>query len=254
MLMHRNISDWERAGSIVAGALVGSLAASKLQGRAAAAATAGSLVLRGLTGYCPLSAALGRNTRISDTKEVLAGPRGVHVREEITINRPVDEVYGFWRQLSNLPKFMTHLEDVEELDRTRSRWTARGPAGTTVSWEARIINEIPNELIGWQSVGDADVVSAGSVHFDPTPHGGTDLWIHLQYEPPAGKLGGWFASLFGEAPSQQIREDFRRLKAYLETGEVARAQGTAFGRWRFPAYRSPGGGVQPFPDSDLAGV
>jgi uncharacterized membrane protein len=252
--MHRNISDWERAASIVAGTLAGALAASQRESRGVAGATAGGLLLRGLTGYCPLSAAIGRNTRTPDTKEALGGARGIHVREEITINRPVDEVYRFWRQLSNLPQFMTHLEHVVELDRTRSRWTARGPAGTTVSWDAHIINEIPNELIGWQSVGDADVASAGSVHFDPTPHGGTDVWIHLQYDPPAGKLGAWFAALFGEEPSQQIREDLRRLKAYLETGEVARAQGMAFGRWRFPAYPSTTGHVQPFPDSDLAGV
>lgn len=252
--MHRNISDWERAGSIIAATLVGALAASRRDGRGPAAAAAGGLLLRGLTGYCPLSAAVGRNSRAASTKEALAGSGGVHVREAITINRPVDEVYRFWRQLSNLPTFMRHLEHVEEIDRTRSRWTVKGPAGTTVNWEAHIINEIPNELIGWQSVGDADVVSAGSVHFNSTPHGGTEVWTHLQYDPPAGKLGAWVAALFGEEPSQQIREDLRRLKAYLETGEVARAEGQAFGRWRFPAYPSTSGHVQPFRESDLAGV
>jgi uncharacterized membrane protein len=244
--MQRNITDWERAGSIIAGTLVGALAASRREGRGPAAAAAGGLLLRGLTGYCPLSAAVGRNTRASSTKEALSGWRGVHVREAITINRPVDEVYRFWRQLSNLPSFMTHLEHVEELDRTRSRWTARGPAGMTVSWEAHIINEIPNELIGWQSVGESDVATAGSVHFNPTPYGGTEVWTHLQYDPPAGRLGAWIASLFGEEPSQQIREDLRRLKSFLETGEVARSQDQASGRDRFPAHPSTGGHVQPF--------
>lgn len=168
------------------------------------------------------------------------------MREAITINRPIDEVYRFWRQLSNLPSFMSHLERVEELDRTRSRWTARGPAGVTVSWEAHIINEIPNELIGWQSVGNSDVATAGSVHFNPTPHGGTEVWTHLQYDPPGGRLGSWVAWLFGEEPSQQIREDLRRLKSYLETGEVARSQEQPFGQWRFPAYPSTSGQMQPF--------
>ena len=252
--MQRNISDFERAGSIIAATLIGALAASRREGRGPAAAAAGGLLLRGLTGYCPMSAALGRNTRSSNTKDALAGSRGVHVREAITINRPVDEVYRFWRQLSNLPSFMTHLEDVEERDRTRSRWTARGPAGTTVSWDAHIINEIPNELIAWQSVGNSDVATAGSVHFNPTPHGGTEVWTHLQYDPPAGRLGAWVASLFGEEPSQQIREDLRRLKSYLETGEAARTQAQSFGRWRFPAYPSTSGSVQPFRESDLAGI
>jgi uncharacterized membrane protein len=252
--MHRNITDWERAGSIIAGTLVGALAASRREGRSAAAAAAGGLLLRGFTGYCPLSAAIGRNSRTTTTKEALAGARGIHVREAITINRPVDEVYRFWRQLSNLPTFMRHLEHVEELDRTRSRWFARGPAGITVSWDAHIINEIPNELIGWQSVGDSDVLSAGSVHFNSTPHGATELWTHLQYEPPAGKLGAWVATLFGEEPSQQIREDLRRLKSYLETGEVARSQEQPPGKSAFPAYPSTSGHVQPFHDSDLAGA
>jgi uncharacterized membrane protein len=244
--MQRNITDWERAGSIIAGTLIGALAASRREGRGAAAAAAGGLLLRGLSGYCPVSAAVGRDTRTTTTREALSGSRGIHVREAITINRPVDEVYRFWRQLSNLPSFMSHLEHVEELDRTRSRWTVRGPAGIGVSWDAHIINEIPNELIGWQSVGDADVVSAGSVHFNPTPHGATEVWTHLQYVPPAGKLGAWIASLFGEEPSQQIREDLRRLKAYLETGEIARASERPFGRGRFPAYPSTTGHVQPF--------
>ena len=244
--MQRNIIDWERAGSIIAGKLIGALAASRREGRGAAAAAAGGLLLRGFTGYCPMSAAIGRNTRRGTTKELLAGSRGIHVREAITINRPIDEVYRFWRQLSNLPSFMSHLESVEELDRTRSRWTARGPAGMTVSWEAHIINEIPNDLIGWQSVGESDVATAGSVHFNPTPHGGTEVWTHLQYDPPAGRVGSWIAWLFGEEPSQQIREDLRRLKSYLETGEVARSQDQRFERSRFPAYPSTGGHVQPF--------
>jgi uncharacterized membrane protein len=217
--MQRNISDWERAGSIVAATVIGALAASRRDGRGPALATAGGLLLRGVTGYCPISAAVGRNSRASDTREALAGSRGVHVKEGITLNRPISEVYAFWRELANLPRFMRHLEHVEEIDRTRSHWTARGPAGTSVSWEAHIINEVPNEVIGWRSVGDADVVSAGSVHFNPTPSGNTEVVVHLQYEPPAGRLGAWVASLFGEEPSQQIRADLRRLKSYLENGE-----------------------------------
>jgi uncharacterized membrane protein len=162
----------------------------------------------------------------------------------------VDEVYRFWRNLSNLPQFMTHLERVEELDRTRSYWTARGPAGITVSWEAHIINEVPNELIGWRSVGDADVVSAGSVHFNPTPNGGTEIFVRLQYEPPAGRLGAWVASLFGEEPSQQIREDLERLRAVLETGEGQRTNEQASGRWSGPVHPSADGHVRPFADSE----
>jgi uncharacterized membrane protein len=234
-MMQRNISDWERAGSIIAAAVIGALAVSRREQRTPAAALAGGLLLRGVTGYCPISAVAGRNSRSMNTREALGGSGGVHVLESITVARPVDEVFRFWRVLSNLPRFMQHLERVEELDRTRSRWTARGPAGTRVSWDAHIINEVPNEVIGWQSVGDADVVSAGSVHFTPTPQGGTEIVVHLQYDPPAGKIGAWFASLFGEEPSQQIRDDLGRLKTYLETGSQS----------EFPAHTSAAGHVIP---------
>jgi uncharacterized membrane protein len=248
--MQRNISDWERAGSIIAATAIGALAAGRREGRGPALAAAGGLLLRGLSGYCPVSAAVGRNTRHMDSRDALSGSGGVHVREGIVIARPVDEVYRFWRNLSNLPRFMTHLERVEELDRTRSYWTARGPMGTTVSWEAHIINEVTNEVIGWRSVGDADVVSAGSVHFNPTPSGGTEIFVRLQYDPPAGKLGAWVASLFGEEPSQQIREDLGRLRAYLETGEMRSADEQASGRWGVSVHPSPSGHVRPFAEPE----
>ena len=246
--MQRNISDWERAGSIIAGTLIGALALSRQPRRGPAAALAGGLLLRGLSGYCPVSALAGRNTRSTDSREALSGPRGVHVKEAIVVSRPVDEVYRFWRDFSNLPQFMRHLEQVDEIDRTRSRWTVRGPAGTSVSWEAHIINEVPNEVIGWRSVGDADVVSAGSVHFNATPNGGTELVVHLQYEPPAGKFGAWVASLFGEEPSQQIREDLMRLKSYLETGELPPHLARSDDRWKVPVHPSARGQVRPFAD------
>jgi uncharacterized membrane protein len=245
--MQRNISDWERAGSIIAATLIGALAASRRDRRHAAMLASAGLMVRGISGWCPISAAVGRNSRTTDTKEALGGPRGVHVRDTVTIARPVEEVYSFWRELSNLPRFMSHVESVEVLDRTRSRWTVKGPAGSSVSWEAHVINEIPNELIAWSSVGDADVVSAGSVHFKPTPSGGTRVIVHLQYSPPAGKLGAWVATLFGEDPAQQISEDLQRLKACLETRAPAirdRSTGVP------PAYPSPAGNVRPYPMSD----
>lgn len=246
--MQRNISDWERAGSIVAATALGALAASRQEARTVASAAAAGLFVRGLTGFCPISAAVGRNTRHEDTKEALGGPRGVHVRDSIAIARPVEEVYSFWRELSNLPRFMTHVERVEMFDRTRSRWTVRAPAGLSVSWDAHIINEIPNELLAWRSVGDADVISAGSVHFKCIPSGGTRLVVHLQYSPPAGKLGAWVATLFGEDPAQQIHEDLQRLKACLEgTDQSIRGRRKAA---VLPGYPSAGGHVRPYPVSD----
>jgi uncharacterized membrane protein len=164
---------------------------------------------------------LRRRPRRSNTKVALGGGRGVHVYETITIRRPPAELFRFWRDFSNLPRFMEHLTEVRVLSPMRSVWTAKAPAGMRVKWEAEVINEIDGELIGWQSTENADVATAGSVRFVPAFDGGTDIIVHLQYEPPARKVGALVASMFGEEPSQQIRADLRRLKTLLESGAAA---------------------------------
>ena len=181
------------------------------------------LVSRGISGFCPVNAAVGRNTATEDTRRALGGSRGVNVASAVTIDRPVQEMFAFWRQLSNLPRCLSHVRQVtEELGGGRSHWVVGGPMGASVEWDAEIIRETPNELISWKSVGSPDVVSAGSVRFRPAPGGrGTEIRVNLQYAPPAGKIGARLASLFGEEPSQQIHEDLRRLKQQFEAGEIS---------------------------------
>jgi uncharacterized membrane protein len=166
--------------------------------------------------------------RGSDTRQQLGGGAGVHAEESVTINRPIAEVYRFWRNFENLPKFMKHLESVSTRDAGVSHWVARGPAGMKVEWDARIINEIDDKLIGWQSLDGSMVSTAGSVNFRETPRG-TDVRVHLQYNPPAGKLGAAVARLFGEDPSVQIHEDLRRFKQLMETGEIPTTDGQSRG-------------------------
>jgi len=165
-----------------------------------------------------------------DTKVALAGSRGSHVDTAVTIARPHDELYRFWRQLENLPKFMPHLVSVRPIDDKRSHWIAKAVRGRTVEWDAEIITDDVNELIGWRTLSGADVVSAGSVRFKPGRDSETQVHVHLQYEPPAGKVGAAIAWLFGDEPSQTIREDLRRFKALMETGEVPTIQGQPRGR------------------------
>jgi uncharacterized membrane protein len=214
--MTQNVNDWERALSIMAGVVLMYVGTRQRRANRLATSTGVGLVARGLSGYCPVNAAVGRDSRRSSTRDALGGARGIHVYESIVINRPPLELYRFWRDFGNLPRFMEHLDDVTVLSNTRSVWTAKAPAGTRVTWEAEVINEIEGELIGWQSTENADVATAGSVRFIPAMGGGTEIIVHLQYEPPAGKLGAFIASLFGEEPSQQIRADLRRLKQLLE--------------------------------------
>jgi len=156
--------------------------------------------------------------RGSNTRHKLGGARGIHVEESVTINRPIAEVYRFWRNFENLPQFMQHLESVAMREAGISHWVAKGPAGMKVEWDARIINEIDNKLIGWQSLEGSTIATAGSVNFDETEHG-TRVRVHLQYSPPGGKLGAAVAWLFGEEPNLQIREDLRRFKALLESSQ-----------------------------------
>jgi uncharacterized membrane protein len=151
---------------------------------------------------------------------------GVHVSRAITVNRPREEVYGFWRDLENLPRFMEHLESVRVLGQERSHWKARAPAGTTVEWDAETVEERPGELIAWRSLPGADVTNAGNVRFADAPAGGTEVLVRLSYDPPGGKLAATIAKLFGEEPSLQLSGDLRRFKQVMELGEVIRSDAT----------------------------
>jgi len=222
-----NVADVERWASALGGAALAAYGIKQLKDRspsgAALTAAGTALIYRGATGHCPMYSAAGISTadRRDDTRAALSGPRGVNVQEAVTINRPADELYRFWRSFEQLPSFMDHLVSVTQLDQCRSHWVAKAPAGSTVEWNAEIINEIPGELIGWRTLDGSEVVSAGSVCFKPAPGGrGTEVRVRLQYDPPGGKLGSTIAWMFGEEPSQTIREDLRRFKRLMETGEI----------------------------------
>jgi uncharacterized membrane protein len=219
-----NVAGVERWASAISGAAltVYGLKKRSIVG-AVIAASGGALLYRAATGHCAVYAAAGINTADGfDTRTALGGSRGVNVETSEVIDRPVEEVYRFWRNFENLPRFMRHLVSVTESGPRRSHWVATAPAGATVEWDADIINEVPNELIGWRTVGNSEVVSAGSVKFSPSAAGaGTQVKVRLQYEPPAGKLGAAIAWMFGQEPRQTIQEDLGRLKQLLEKGSVA---------------------------------
>ena len=154
----------------------------------------------------------------------------LHVKKSVTVNCPREDVYQFWRDLENLPRFMLHLESVKTAGDRRSHWIAKAPAGKTVEWDAEIIEERPNELIAWRSLAGSDVRNEGAVRFTQAPGDrGTEVHVELQYDAPAGRAGATIAKLFGEEPSQQIRDDLRRFKQVMETGEIVRSEGSLEG-------------------------
>jgi uncharacterized membrane protein len=192
------------------------------------AACAAPLAYVALTGHWPtLTSQTFRGARGAEQHpgaEEHPAARALNVRESVRLERPVDEVYRFWSQLDNLPRFMANLERVTDLGGDRSRWVARGPAGVTVEWEAEITERRENRLIRWQSLPGADVAVKGLVSFDPVREGrSTQVTVTLHYAPPGGRAGALLATVTGSNPSQTIREDLRRLKQVLEAGELARA-------------------------------
>lgn len=215
----QNVGQMERwISAAAAGALVAWAVAERNRRSLWAAAAGAVLAYRAGTGYCPAYAAAGIDThRETDTKRALSGSGGVHVHEETTIGRPVSDVYEFWRTLENLPTVMRHIESVTS-DGRRSHWVAKAPAGMTVEWDAEIIHDERDRLIGWRSLDGSMVAAAGSVHFEPIPGGATRVWVRFQYDPPGGRLGAWFAGLVGEDPAAQVREDLQRLKEKMEGG------------------------------------
>ena len=227
-----NVGGIERVVSMVAGA---TLAVAGLQRRtlpgAVAAVLGGALVYRGATGHCSAYEALGINSAQGGPAEPEEYfDRGIHVEESMTVNRTPWDLYQYWRNFENLAQFMKHVESVKVLDERRSHWVVRAPAGTTVEWDAEIINDEPNALIAWRSLADASVDNAGSVRFVPGPEGrGTTVKVVIDYIPPAGRLGKWVATLFGKNPESQIREDLRRFKQVMETGEVPTTEGQSRG-------------------------
>jgi uncharacterized membrane protein len=167
------------------------------------------------------------------TGEGLKSPAKRPLVATITINKPADEIYRFWRNFENLPRFMSHLLAVTDTGDGHSHWMAKGPAGTEVEWDAEITEERPGEFISWRSLPGSSVENSGTVRFEPATGGrGTVLHVELHYRPPGGVVGATVAKLFGEAPEKQIPVDLMRIKQLLETGEIASTAGQSAGRTR----------------------
>ena len=214
---------WARvAGDVMDLALLG--AAMRADGNqrtrilAATAAVAGVAALDAFAG-----ARLHQDRAAEEGEEKL----DTDVRKSITVSASPEEVYGFWRNFENLPRFMKHLESVQVISEKRSRWVATAPAGKTVEWEAEMTEDVPNETIAWRSVEGSDVHHEGRVRFLRAPRDlGTEIHVEMRYDPPGGVIGKTIAKLFIEEPGQQVAGDLRRFKQMMEVGEVVLSDAT----------------------------
>jgi len=219
-----NVGPAERYLSVGAGALLLTIGLRRGGlGGLLTAALGGVLTYRGATGYCPINSAIGRDTSGEKTETDV-----VEISKSVTINKPREEVYRFWRQLENLPLFMQHLESVTQTDNLRSHWVAKVSTGNAltralpaVEWDAEIVEEEENSRLVWRSVPGATVDNSGEVWFMDAPgQQGTQVHAIIKYRAPEGIVGEAVAKLLNPAFGLMIQEDIRRFKRLLEAGEV----------------------------------
>ncbi len=213
---------WARAaGDAMDLALLGAATSSPdADPRRIAAATAGVLGVAALDVYS--------GQRLSASQSTAPA---ISVTQSITINSSAAELYGFWKNVENLPLFMEHLESVSQVSGRVSHWVAKAPAGTCVEWDAEIVDDQPERRLGWRTLPGSQVTHEGMVSFEPaTGDRGTVVRVEMLYVPPAGKAGLWIARLFGEEPALQVADDLRHLKQLLETGEIPTTLGQSAGK------------------------
>ena len=211
-----NVGQTKRMISAVAGGALIAYGLSRMSlGGLFIAAAGGAVAYRGFRGHADQRgrAAVGARRNV--------GNLGVKIDEEIVVDTPPQRVYAVWRNLENLPRLLSHVERVEVLDPTRSRWTVKGPAGARVSWDAELINDKPGEVIAWRTTDSQLVNHAGSVTFEPAGEGKTRARVSLQYDPPGGRFGHAVASLVSADAGSQVANDLAEFKRALEEGRLA---------------------------------
>ncbi len=208
-----NVNSWERLASVAAGfLLVINSIRTKNKSSILQAAAGGLLLFRGATGYCPVYGLSG--------KHHLADPvRNINIKTILYVNRPHNEVYNFWRNLSNLPLFMQHIKSVKNIDGTHSKWKATLPGNMgTIKWTAGIVKDEPGRVLGWNSIPGSTIDNAGKIEFRETKDGGTELHVIISYRAPLGIVGVGVAKLLTPAFEKIIESDIKSFKKYIETG------------------------------------
>jgi uncharacterized membrane protein len=155
----------------------------------------------------------------------------IKVSRTITINRPAEDLYAFWREPANLPDVMGYVESVQTLDDKIAHWKLKLPGGMKVEFDVEVYKDIPNEVIAWRSLDGSELPNGGTVSFRPAPaNRGTQVHLVVEFVPPAGVLGRTVLKLFNDAPAQYIGQYLRELKQVMETGEKSTTKGQPSGR------------------------
>jgi uncharacterized membrane protein len=173
----------------------------------------------------PLTAAVHQRDVAKEAAEARGWTEASLVGRTVTINRPRDQLYAFWRDFRNLAAFMENVESVTPGDGQTSHWVVKAPAGRTVEWDSLITEDIEGRVIAWESVEGADIRNTGRIEFRDGPEGrGTEVTATIVYDPPGGDLGKLIAKLFQKEPKVQARRELRRFKQLMETGEISTSE------------------------------
>ncbi len=215
-----NVGSTERIASAVAGGVLTVYGLRRRGSTGYSMALLGAeLLYRGISGHCKAYSAFGVSTNehadVGEPADINPA-RSIDVRHSITIDRPREELFAIWRDFSKLPQFMDHLERVDVLSETNSHWVTKGPVGFTVEWDAEIVDEREGEWIAWRAIEPAQVPNNGTVMFRDAPGGGTEVFVTLEAQPPAGRLGDLVARMFGRSPDRQVRMALERFKQMAE--------------------------------------
>ncbi|KOS08294.1 hypothetical protein AM493_09485 [Flavobacterium akiainvivens] len=213
-----NVSKTERIVMIAAGAyLLYRVLKKNDKRKVAEGIAAGTMLFRGVSGYCPAYDAVDRSGLLKGSN--------ISITTSLSIDKPVAEVYAAWRNLESLPKFLSHIESVTETDANKSEWKAKIPAGlgATMSWTAEILMDEPNKLLSWHSLPGAAIDNAGKVRFTRTGADSTDIEVTLSYHAPLGKPGQVAGKLLTPVFEKMLKKDIAAFKEYIETGNVSEA-------------------------------
>lgn len=170
---------------------------------------------------------LPRSQQLRDDKV----PTDLKRRHVVTIFKKPEEVYAFFREFKNLSLFMADVKEVRGLTQKISHWIVDTGTESTLEWDTEITSEIPGKLIEWQSTPESSVQQKGRVRFEKAPGNyGTVVELSVDYDLPGGKVSELAVKLVGQNPEAHIQKNLRRLKAYIETGEVPTVEGQPSGR------------------------
>lgn len=207
---HVNVSTVERIAMVAAGSYLLYKALAGKKKNIPQSVAGGTMLIRGISGYCPLYDAVEKSGKLQGSD--------VNLHMSISVDRPVDEVYRFWRNLENLPLFMKHLSSVKETDNLKSEWTASGPKGIgSLKWQAQILMDEPGKILSWHSLPGSTVDNAGKVVFSETGTNRTDLDISISYRAPLGIAGQAAAKLLNPLFARMVKADIENFKVHIET-------------------------------------